>query len=155
MASVLQIGLHAVQVAVSASNLYHAYISITNLRKYEEQMERAAKYVDEAAYRLRKTRTTQAAGTLALLSSCIVAFYLMMQPNPPTAMKFFYNAVNVIITMAAKAHVDGFWSDKRRVPFVTGYNEGIRRTNTWSQNLGLVTAIWLLSTLVEMLRLAL
>jgi hypothetical protein len=66
MLALLQSVLHLLQAVLSALNLYHVYISATNLRQYEEQTERAAQYLDEAAYRLRKTRTTQAAGALAV-----------------------------------------------------------------------------------------
>ena len=69
MATLLQTGLHAAQAGYAGYNLYLAYLSITNLQQYEDQTKRAAKYVNEAAYRLRKTRTTQAAGTLAVCLS--------------------------------------------------------------------------------------
>ena len=77
----------------------------------------------------------------------------MARSEPPTAAKLFYNAINGVIAAAAKAHVNGFWGDKGRVPFVASYNEGMRRTNTWSENLGLIGALWVVTTLVEAARL--
>ena len=77
----------------------------------------------------------------------------MLKSYPPTGMKLFYNAINVVITMAAKIHVDEFWGDKVRVPFVEGYNEGMRRTEAWSQNLGLIAGTWAVTLLVEVFRL--
>ena len=37
--------------------------------------------------------------------------------------------VNVAVTAAAYVHITGFWKVKAEVPFVTGFNEGIRKSN--------------------------
>lgn len=36
---------------------------------------------------------------------------------------------NVAATGAAYLHITGFWKAKAEVPFVTGFNEGIRKSN--------------------------
>ena len=43
-----------------------SYIAITNLQKYEERSEKAAKHLDKAAHDLYKTRVTQASGAAAV-----------------------------------------------------------------------------------------
>ena len=43
-----------------------SYIAITNLQKYEERTEKAAKYLDKAEHDLYKTRVTQASGAAAV-----------------------------------------------------------------------------------------
>ena len=37
--------------------------------------------------------------------------------------------VNVAGILAAYIHITGFWKAKAEVPFVTGFNEGIRKSN--------------------------
>lgn len=43
-----------------------SYIAITNLQRYEERTEKAAKHLDKAAHDLYKTRVTQASGAAAV-----------------------------------------------------------------------------------------
>ena len=43
-----------------------SYIAITNLQRYEERTEKAAKHLDKAAHDLHKTRVTQASGAAAV-----------------------------------------------------------------------------------------
>lgn len=66
MSSILSSILHIAQAAVSSYGLYMSYISVTNLQQYEAQSEKAAQYLETAAYQLHKTRTTQATGAAAV-----------------------------------------------------------------------------------------
>lgn len=43
-----------------------SYIAITNLQKYEERTEKAAKHLEKAGRDLYKTRVTQASGAAAV-----------------------------------------------------------------------------------------
>lgn len=43
-----------------------SYYAITNLQRYEERSEKAARHFDKAAHDLHKTRTTQASGAAAV-----------------------------------------------------------------------------------------
>ncbi|KAF1948966.1 hypothetical protein CC80DRAFT_497817 [Byssothecium circinans] len=43
-----------------------SYTNIRLLQTYEQKTEKAAKYSNTAAWRLRKTRTTQGSGTVAV-----------------------------------------------------------------------------------------
>lgn len=65
----IQTIVHCVQICLSAYSLYHAYISITNLRQYEQKTEKAAQWSQTAADQLHKTRTTQTSGALAVSTS--------------------------------------------------------------------------------------
>jgi hypothetical protein len=58
--------LHLAQGGLSAYSLFHAYISITNLQKWESTSEKAAQYSQTAAQELHKTRTTQTSGALTV-----------------------------------------------------------------------------------------
>lgn len=60
-----------VAVGISALSLYAAqksYVAITNLQKYEERSERAAKHSETAAHELHKTRMTQGTSAAAVSS---------------------------------------------------------------------------------------
>jgi hypothetical protein len=52
--------------ALSGYGLYLAYQNITRLQTYEKQSEKAAEWSNTAAERLKKTRSTQASGTISV-----------------------------------------------------------------------------------------
>jgi hypothetical protein len=62
----LQPILHLAQAGLSGYSLYHAYISITNLRQYEDKTEKAAEWSTTAEHELHKTRTTQTSSALSV-----------------------------------------------------------------------------------------
>ncbi|KAJ9637286.1 hypothetical protein H2201_001685 [Coniosporium apollinis] len=136
--------LHGVQAALSAYGLYIAYHSITNLHKYEEKSEKAAKYSNTAAHQLHKTRTTQASGTVAILASLATSTYLIFSAHPtPTLLAL--NVANAAATLAARIHLQNFWKGKAKVPFVEGYNDAISQTGAIMQQLAVLTGVWALS----------
>ncbi|KAF6232641.1 hypothetical protein HO173_009080 [Letharia columbiana] len=102
-----------------------SYIAITNLQQYEERTERAAKHLDKAAHDLYKTRVTQASGAAAIALSLISSVVLFFNPNVSPIVAL----ANIATTAAAYMHITGFWKAKAQVPFVTGFNEGIRKSN--------------------------
>ena len=58
---------------IALLSLYAAqksYIAITNLQRYEERTEKAAKHLDKAEHDLYKTRVTQASGAAAIRTHC-------------------------------------------------------------------------------------
>lgn len=71
--------IHIGQSLVSLYGLAVSYFSITNLQKYEEQSEKAAKYSGTAEHQLHKTRTTQASGALSV---CIPLCFLPFHTHP-------------------------------------------------------------------------
>ncbi|MCJ1284678.1 hypothetical protein MMC26_004014 [Xylographa opegraphella] len=143
MATFILPTLHAGQALLSGYGLYTSYTSITNLQQYESTSEKAAEYLSAAAHQLHKTRTTQASGALAILTSLLTSLALLALPaslSAPTAA-----AVNVSVAglaLAAMLHVGNFWRGKARVPFVEGYNEGMRRTEELRRVLGWLAMSW-------------
>jgi hypothetical protein len=64
--------------ALSAYALYLSKTNISLLQKYESASEKAAQWSNTAAQRLRKTRTTQASGTVAVRT--------FPNPRPPSSL---------------------------------------------------------------------
>ncbi|KAI4096064.1 MAG: hypothetical protein LQ339_007080 [Xanthoria mediterranea] len=120
---------------IAVVSLYTArksYIAITNLRRYEERSERAAKYSATAAQELRRTRTTQAssAGAIALglLSSVALVLSTALGSLDPTAWEHVLPPMNLLAVGAAFVHNQNFWKAKAKVPFVGGFNQGIEKS---------------------------
>ena len=57
---------------LSTYGLHLSYQNITRLRAYEEKSEKAAKWSDTVAERLRRTRTTQTSGTVTVSNYALV-----------------------------------------------------------------------------------
>ncbi|MCJ1390287.1 hypothetical protein MMC18_003145 [Xylographa bjoerkii] len=142
MATLLVPGLHAAQAALSAYGLYTSYISVTNLRQYESQSEKAAEYLETAAHQLHKTRTTQATGAGAILASFLTSIALLTRPSLSAPIAAAVNVGVAGLALAAMIHVGNFWKGKARVPFVGGYNEGMRRTEDLRKMLGWLAMSW-------------
>jgi hypothetical protein len=62
--------LHVLQSAIGGYALYHSSISIPNLQKYDGKSKSASKYFQSIANERHSTRTTQAAGAIAVSLSC-------------------------------------------------------------------------------------
>ena len=56
---------------------------------------------------------------------------------------------NVVFTTAAYVHITGFWKAKAEVPFVTGFNEGIRKSNDLRRLLVSLGIGWALIGIIE------
>lgn len=63
----------------------------------------------------------------------------------------FLPLVNVATTVAAYTHITNFWKLKAQVPFVTGFNEGIRKSNDLRRLLVALGAGWALTGAVGLL----
>ncbi|MCJ1439215.1 hypothetical protein MMC27_008606 [Xylographa pallens] len=133
---------HAGQALLSAYGLYTSYISITNLQQYEASSEKAAEYLDTAAHQLHKTRITQASGALAILTSLLTSLALCTRPSISASTAAALNVGVAGLALAAMLHVGNFWRGKARVPFVEGYNEGMRRTEELRKVLGWLAMSW-------------
>ncbi|KAF2742750.1 hypothetical protein M011DRAFT_490306 [Sporormia fimetaria CBS 119925] len=101
-----------------------SYTNITRLLDYESQAKTAAEWSDTAAERLRKTRTTQASGVVALAASLVSAFALQYLPKhqlAPTA------ALNAGLTGAAAWYMGRFWNEQTqvKVPFMQNFNAAV------------------------------
>ncbi|KAL9602880.1 MAG: hypothetical protein Q9219_001576 [cf. Caloplaca sp. 3 TL-2023] len=113
----------------TATKSYHAII---NLRKYETRSERAAKHSSTAAHELYKTRATQATSAaaiaLGLLSSIILLIKTVFNFRLSPGWEVLLPPINISALIAAYIHNRDYWKAKAKVPFVTGFNEGIERS---------------------------
>ena len=66
MAAIFARLAHVSQIVLSSYGAYQSYVAINNLQKYEETTKKLAKWSDEVANQLHKTRTTQASGAVAV-----------------------------------------------------------------------------------------
>ncbi|KIW06194.1 uncharacterized protein PV09_02674 [Verruconis gallopava] len=148
-----QTNIHMAQAGLSAYSLFHAYISITNLRKWESTSERAAQYSKTAAQELHKTRTTQTSGALAILCSLSCALFTIGWPLDSASGRIALNAFNAGVCALAQLHVSNFWSQKGKIPMVQSYNDAINSTLIIKRQLGILAIAWLLTTLFEALTL--
>lgn len=83
----------------------------------------------------RETRTLPQI-TISLLSALSLPF---IQPPSST---IYVPTLNVITTTLAYTHLTGFWKLKPEVPFVTGFNEGIRKSNDIRRLLVAMAVSW-------------
>lgn len=67
------------------------------------------------------------------------------------SVSFMLALVNVAAIAAAYMHLTGFWKAKAEVPFVTGFNEGIRKSNDLRRLLVSLGAAWAVTGVVESL----
>ncbi|KAL8889328.1 MAG: hypothetical protein Q9215_003357 [Flavoplaca cf. flavocitrina] len=132
--------------AISIYSVQKSYIAITNLQKYEERSERAAKHSETAAHELHKTRTTQgsSAGAIALslLSSIAITLSVAFGSSTPTAWEHMLPPVNILAIGASFMHNQNFWKAKAKVPFVGGFNEGIEKSKEIRQLLFVLGIAW-------------
>lgn len=68
--------MHVCQVAISAYGGVQSYVAITNLQNYEQTAKKLAEWSSEAERQLKKTRTTQASGAIAVSSQHIPPKYM-------------------------------------------------------------------------------
>ena len=69
--------LLGLQAGLAAYSLYHSYLAIIQLQKYEEKSEKAAEYSNIAEHQLHKTRTTQASGAISVRLFVIIPYILV------------------------------------------------------------------------------
>ncbi|KAL8836980.1 MAG: hypothetical protein Q9176_005981 [Flavoplaca citrina] len=138
-----------IAIGITAISIYSAqksYIAITNLQKYEERSERAAKHSETAAHELHKTRTTQgsSAGAIALslLSSIAITLSVAFDSSTPTAWEHMLPPVNILAIGASFMHNQNFWKAKAKIPFVGGFNEGIEKNKEIRQLLFVLGIAW-------------
>ncbi|KAK5012943.1 hypothetical protein BJ546DRAFT_951390 [Cryomyces antarcticus] len=135
--------LHSIQACLGAYGLYLSYISITDLQRYEEKSEKAAKYSTTAEHQLHKTRTTQVSGALTITTSLAASLTLAyLSTSSPTLLKFAINPALAAGALFARAHISNFWRGKAKVPFVGGFNEAISRTGELQTLLAWLAGSW-------------
>ncbi|KAJ4993606.1 hypothetical protein SVAN01_00660 [Stagonosporopsis vannaccii] len=114
---------------LSAYGLFLCKENITRLQQYESASEKAAEWSNTAAQRLRKTRSTQTSGTLALALSFLASTTLPFLPS--THSPSFLGIVGLALgaaTYTACKHMRDFWNEstQTKIPFVEKFNDAIR-----------------------------
>lgn len=141
MSSLMRL-IHAGQALLGSYAAYNSYVAITNLQTYEATSKKLAEWSDEAAKQLHKTRTTQAAGALAvcpvpyptsphtktythpphhtnttslaqILLSITTSLALTLVPESfPRAALFAASPCLVIVMMLTRSHMKNYWAPK-------------------------------------------
>ncbi|RMZ69873.1 methyltransferase domain-containing [Pyrenophora seminiperda CCB06] len=144
--TLFQLGLTS---ALSAYGLLLSYQNITRLQQYEAKSEKAAEWSNTAAHMLHKTRTTQASGTVTLLTSLLTSTALILLPgsgsqSSSSSILITASVANSITLYLARVHMANFWNDSKqtRIPFVEGYNEAIRGSELVVLLLGTLCLAW-------------
>ena len=58
--------------------------------------------------------------------------------------------INVTATLSARVHIGNFWRGKAKVPFVSGFNEAITRTEVIRQQLLYLAGSWVFTGLLSL-----
>ncbi|KAF4551574.1 Hypothetical protein D9617_13g100750 [Elsinoe fawcettii] len=141
--------LHLGQATLASYGIYVSWIAIKNLRQYEEQSKKAAKISDIAARQLHQTRTTQAAGMVAVVLSFGASLFLSTGWHLiARKYRILASPAMLFITLAARGHVYNFWMEKGKVPMIKGYNEAIDKTQVLIGVLQYLEYSWVLTSLV-------
>ncbi|KAL8923174.1 MAG: hypothetical protein Q9208_004737 [Pyrenodesmia sp. 3 TL-2023] len=145
-------------LALSAISLYAArksYIAITNLRRYEERSEKAAKHSETAAHELYKTRATQGSSAAAIVLSLVSSFalcYRALSGSTASSMaEYVVPALNVAAIAAAFVHNQNYWKAKAKVPFVGGINEGIEKSKEIRQSFVILGSAWVVFGMLHLI----
>jgi len=133
--------ISAVIFLVSLPPLHLSITSAQFLMRYEEKMEKAAKYSNEADRQLYKTRTTQGAAVIACITSTVSAACLMFLSSRASTGAALA-VVNVAACLGARIYVSNFWKGAARVPFANSYNDASRDTDKTIVWLGGLAGTW-------------
>ncbi|KAL8800847.1 MAG: hypothetical protein Q9182_004867 [Xanthomendoza sp. 2 TL-2023] len=133
----------------SAVSLYAAqksYIAITNLQRYEERSEKAAKHSETAAHELYKTRITQGSSAVVIALSLLASVSILLRalfgsPNSP-AWEYASTPLMLVAIAAAFVHNQNYWKAKAKVPFVGCFNEGVQKSKEIRQLLIVLGLAW-------------
>lgn len=79
----------------------------------------------------------------------LASLVLLTRPSLPGATVAAVNFGIAGIDLAARIHIGNFWKGKAMVPFVGGYNEGMKRTEALSRLLGLLAISWTITGAID------
>ncbi|KAI0502995.1 hypothetical protein F5B22DRAFT_630907 [Xylaria bambusicola] len=147
--------VHVVQTALAAYGAMQCQVAITRLIEYEDATKKLAKISSEVQRQLHKTRTTQAAGAIAILSSFTVSVLLTIGgASYGMLVRYLASPVLAVGVYAARAYLLDFWgkddkpvtANKVPLPKMEGYNEALEKTQKTLEVLGWLTISWLFSS---------
>ncbi|KAK8113805.1 uncharacterized protein PG998_001703 [Apiospora kogelbergensis] len=137
--------LHIAQAALAGYGGQQSYNAIQNLQKYEETAQKMAKYSNEAERQLKKTRTTQAAGVVALALSLVASVLLAFRGR---SMGFLVRTLASPFMAGclflAQQYMKDYWGGSKRVPLpkMGSYNDAQKQTEDLLQVLERLMFLW-------------
>ncbi|KAI0530258.1 hypothetical protein GGR58DRAFT_493970 [Xylaria digitata] len=148
--------VHLSQIIIAAYGAMQCQVAITKLLEYEDATKKLAKISSEAERQLHKTRTTQAAGAIAILAS-FTASVLLINGGASYGMFVCYLAspLMALSVFATRVYLRDFWAgkggkavttNKIPLPKMEGYNEALERTQKSLRVLGWLTISWAASS---------
>ena len=170
---------HVGQIVLSVYGLRHSFVAITNLQKYEATSKKLANWSKQAQDQLNKTRTTQAAGAIAVrtfahsmhthrltigqtLLSLVAAVVLLIPLNAvPSWSKPTASSTMVLITISARYYIKDFWAPGEKdstgkdkgtkvpLPNMEGYNLAVQKTEDLLKCLEYLEYSWVISAVLD------
>ncbi|TGJ78901.1 hypothetical protein E0Z10_g9862 [Xylaria hypoxylon] len=150
--------IHLGQIVIAAYGAMQCQAAITKLLEYEDATKKLAKISSEAERQLHKTRTTQAAGAIAILVSFAVSVLLTTAgASRGMLVRYLASPVMALAVFAARAYLQDFWmgkggkpvtASKIPLPKMEGYNEALERTQKSLEVLGWLTISWAASSVL-------
>ncbi|KAI1172863.1 hypothetical protein F4777DRAFT_590271 [Nemania sp. FL0916] len=150
--------VHVAQVVIAAYGAVQFQVAITRLLEYEDATKKLAKISNEAERQLHKTRTTQAAGAVALLVSFAVSALLATGGAPSILVSYLASPVMALTVFAARTYIQDFWgkggkkitANKIPLPKLGAYNEALERTQKALEVLRWLGISWAASTVLAL-----
>ncbi|KAF2785984.1 hypothetical protein K505DRAFT_330658 [Melanomma pulvis-pyrius CBS 109.77] len=129
---------------ISLYGISLSYKTITRLRAYEQQSEKAAEWSTTAAERLHKTRTTQAGAAITLSLSALASLSLLtpLLAAPRSALPLA--VLNTALLTASRVHMQRFWNKRvqTQIPFVEKFNRAVKGSEELVTVLQLLALGW-------------
>ena len=76
--------------------------------------------------------------------------YLAVKSAEPGWWQTVLSIANAAVATGARAYMMDFWSQKRTVPLIEGYNKGIENSNLVNNYLQYLTFIWVMSSIMTL-----
>ncbi|KAK7924271.1 hypothetical protein PG985_006325 [Apiospora marii] len=146
--------LHIAQAALAVYGGQQSFNAIQNLQKYEEPTEKLAKYSSEAERQLKKTRSTQAAGAVALALSLAASVLLAFRGHTyGFLVRTLASPFMTFCLFLARQHVQDYWGGGKRVPLpkMGSYNDAQKSTEDLLQVLEKLMFSWFATSVLCLL----
>ncbi|KAK8055703.1 hypothetical protein PG993_000930 [Apiospora rasikravindrae] len=146
--------LHIAQAALAVYGGQQSIQAIQNLQKYEETTQKLAKYSNEAERQLKKTRTTQAAGAIALLLSLVASVMLAFRGHSyGFLVRTLASPFMTGLLFLARQYVQDYWGGGKRVPLpkMGSYNDAQKQTEDLLQVLEKLMFSWFATSVLCLL----
>ncbi|KAI0910169.1 hypothetical protein F4823DRAFT_562227 [Ustulina deusta] len=152
---------HLAQIVIAVYGAMQCQVAISRLVEYEDATKKLAKISGEVERQLHKTRTTQAAGAIAILASFAASVLLITRgASYGPLVRYLVSPIMALAVFAARAYLRDFWArksgkpvtaNKIPLPKMEGYNEALERTQKSLQVLGWLTISWAASSALALI----